>query len=125
MGEVIRARRETLELSQEDVAQRLGVTRNAVQQWESGATHPRTKRLRALAALLQCDLVGNKSTGGGGYKLTPWEETHLAKVRRLSAANREAVAGLADHYLRTQRAAAQTASANGDSLKAKPKKGQG
>ena len=43
-------------LSQAKLGKRLGVTRNAVSQWEAGATEPSTKHLRKLAAALGAPL---------------------------------------------------------------------
>ena len=42
--------------SQEDVAERLGVSRQAVSKWETGASEPSTANLRALAELYQVSL---------------------------------------------------------------------
>ena len=42
--------------SQEYVAERLGVSRQAVSKWETGASEPSTANLRALAALYQVSL---------------------------------------------------------------------
>ena len=49
--------------SQEYVAEQLGVSRQAVSKWETGASEPSTANLRALAALYQVsmdDLVGRQ-----------------------------------------------------------------
>lgn len=42
--------------SQEYVAEQLGVSRQAVSKWETGASEPSTANLRALAALYQVSL---------------------------------------------------------------------
>lgn len=47
-------------LTQEQVAEALGITDSAVCQWEAGATAPRASRLMELAKLFHCtvdDLV--------------------------------------------------------------------
>lgn len=55
LGEVIRAHRETCGMTQELVAQKLGVSRQAVGKWESGKSEPSTTNLMALAELLGTD----------------------------------------------------------------------
>lgn len=56
MNEVIRARRRALGLTQEQTAQRLGVSAAAVSKWELGASYPDVTLLPALARLLGIDL---------------------------------------------------------------------
>lgn len=56
MNETIRARRRALGLTQEQAAQRLGVSAAAVSKWELGASYPDVTLLPALARLLQIDL---------------------------------------------------------------------
>ena len=51
LGEKIQALRTDIGLSQEDLAERLGVSRQAVSKWESGASDPSTSNLLALAKL--------------------------------------------------------------------------
>lgn len=53
---VIRTKRKELGLTQEQVAQRLGVSAPAVNKWESGSTYPDITILPALARLLETDL---------------------------------------------------------------------
>lgn len=55
LGEVIRARREACGMTQELVAQKLGVSRQAVGKWESGKSEPSTTNLTALAELFGTD----------------------------------------------------------------------
>lgn len=47
-------RRQELGLSQTDVASRMDITPQSVQQWEAGRTTPRGKRMTALSNILQC-----------------------------------------------------------------------
>jgi len=54
IGNRLRERRESEQLSQSSVARRVGVTPQSVQQWESNKTTPRGKRLDALAHALGC-----------------------------------------------------------------------
>lgn len=55
LGEVIRAHREACGMTQELVAQKLGVSRQAVGKWESGKSEPSTTNLMAIAELLGTD----------------------------------------------------------------------
>lgn len=48
IGEVIREKRKELELTQEQVAQRLGISAPAVNKWERGSTYPDITILPAL-----------------------------------------------------------------------------
>lgn len=52
LGEVIKRRRTECRMTQEFVAEALGVSRQAVSKWESGASDPSTTNLLALAKLL-------------------------------------------------------------------------
>ena len=51
LGEVIRRHRLDCHMTQEFVAESLGVSRQAVSKWESGASDPSTGNLTALARL--------------------------------------------------------------------------
>lgn len=51
LGEVLRALRVENKMTQEFVAQTVGVSRQAVSKWESGASDPSTANLIALAKL--------------------------------------------------------------------------
>lgn len=55
LGEVVRARREACGMTQELVAQKLDVSRQAVGKWESGKSEPSTTNLMALAELFGTD----------------------------------------------------------------------
>jgi transcriptional regulator with XRE-family HTH domain len=56
MNLVIREKRKEIGLTQEQVAEYLGVTAPAVNKWEKGATYPDISLLPALARLLKVDL---------------------------------------------------------------------
>ncbi len=56
LGARIRALRTARQLSQEALAERLDVSRQAVTRWESGAAKPSTANLLALAACLEAPL---------------------------------------------------------------------
>ena len=51
LGETIRAHRTRCEMTQEFVAESLGVSRQAVSKWEKGQSEPSTSNLLALAKL--------------------------------------------------------------------------
>ena len=51
LGETIREYRTNCKMTQEFVAESLGVSRQAVSKWESGTTDPSTSNLLALAKL--------------------------------------------------------------------------
>lgn len=53
IAKIIRDGREKLDLNQSQLAERVGVSPQAVQQWESGATQPRGKRLNKIAEVLK------------------------------------------------------------------------
>lgn len=62
LGQNIAARREQLGLYQQDVAERVNVTRQAVSAWENGKTEPSIGMIEKLAALFNCkksDLLEN------------------------------------------------------------------
>ncbi len=53
IAKIIRDAREKLKLNQSQLAELVGVSPQAVQQWESGATQPRGKRLNKIADVLK------------------------------------------------------------------------
>ena len=62
LGEVLRAYRTENKMTQEFVAESLGVSRQAVSKWESGSSDPSTTNLSALAKLYKIepeDLIRN------------------------------------------------------------------
>lgn len=56
INHIIRSKRKAKNLSQEDLATRLGVSRPAVSKWESGQSYPDITLLPALARMLETDL---------------------------------------------------------------------
>ncbi|SEK61381.1 helix-turn-helix transcriptional regulator [Nitrosovibrio tenuis] len=52
IAKIIREAREKLNLNQSQLAELVGVSPQAVQQWEAGATQPRGKRLNKIAEVL-------------------------------------------------------------------------
>lgn len=57
IAKIIREGREKLDLNQSQLAKLIGVSPQAVQQWESGATQPRGKRLNKIAEILKLPLA--------------------------------------------------------------------
>ena len=55
LGEVLRAHRERCKMTQELVAQKIGVSRQAVSKWEQGKAEPSTTNLVKLARLYGVD----------------------------------------------------------------------
>ena len=55
LGEVLRAHRERCKMTQELVAEKLGVSRQAVSKWEQGKAEPSTTNLVKLARLYGVD----------------------------------------------------------------------
>ena len=55
LGEVLRAHRERCKMTQELVAEKVGVSRQAVSKWESGAAEPSTSNLIKVARLYGVD----------------------------------------------------------------------
>lgn len=53
IAKIIREGREKLNLNQSQLAELVGVSPQAVQQWEAGATQPRGKRLNKIAQVLR------------------------------------------------------------------------
>lgn len=51
LGEVLKSRRAACKMTQEFVAEALGVSRQAVSKWESGTSDPSTANLIAIAKL--------------------------------------------------------------------------
>ena len=56
INEIIREKRKALSLTQEQIADFLGVSTPAVSKWEKGAAYPDITLLPALARLLKTDL---------------------------------------------------------------------
>lgn len=83
LAENIRARRQELKLSQVYVADRLGVSRQAVSKWESGRSEPTASNLVDLAELLEIsvsDLVRTPSAPSAEEKSTLILRTNLSLI---------------------------------------------
>ena len=68
LGEVLKAHRMRCQMTQEFVAEALGVSRQAVSKWERGAADPSTSNLLALAKLfgVSAEDLLRQAAGGGG-----------------------------------------------------------
>ena len=75
LGEALKAHRTEKQMTQEFVAETLGVSRQAVSKWENGTSDPSTSNLCALAKLLWGDRIfekcgiGRDERGDGGKTL--------------------------------------------------------
>ena len=56
-GEKIKSKRKAMGLSQEDLAEKLGVTRQAVSKWEMDRAQPTMTNLRELARVFSVDMA--------------------------------------------------------------------
>ena len=67
LGQRISLYRKKLNISQEELGVRLGVSRQAVSKWETGTADPSTSNLLALAKLfgVPAEELLHQATGGG------------------------------------------------------------
>ena len=85
LGEQIQALRKGLGLSQEELGDRLGVARQSVSKWESGATVPELDKLIAMSKLFGVSvgsLLGIEETGETDHELTDRELKALEAIAR-------------------------------------------
>lgn len=90
-GDRLAGAREAAGLSQEDLAQRLGVRLTTLQNWEDDLAEPRGNRLQMLAGMLNVSLSWLLTAEGDGLDapdaapeaLPPAAEAALADLRRL------------------------------------------
>lgn len=68
LGEILKTHRMRCQMTQEFVAEALGVSRQAVSKWERGAADPSTSNLLALAKLfgVSAEDLLRQAAGGGG-----------------------------------------------------------
>ena len=88
LGERIKAARERLRLSQQQLADLLQVDRKSVSNWELGHTHPSRALLHALEQVL------GSLDGGADDLLTLADD--IRRSRELSATQKQALLGLLD-----------------------------
>lgn len=80
----VRANRERLGLSQEELARRVGLTNSAVSQWEGGRAKPRIGVMKALSEIFGMtvsELLGDDAPGAGMRK--PVGRSGMVPMRRL------------------------------------------
>lgn len=77
MSKAIREGRERLGMSQEALAERLGVSRQAVSKWEMGTSVPSPENRRALSEILGTDLQVERETAPP-VPLRRWKRLTLA-----------------------------------------------
>lgn len=103
-GDRLAGAREAAGLTQEDMAQRLGVRLTTVQAWEEDMAEPRGNRLQMLAGMLNVSLTWLLTAEGDGLD-TPAADGRrgaadaLAEMRRLRAR----AAGLAEDLARVEK----------------------
>ena len=90
-GERIRQRRKALKLTQQALANGIGVSHVAVSQWEKEETVPRGEHLLRLAELLQCSAAW--IIDGDGQ---PFASTHASRSHCRAAGHAGAGRGLAE-----------------------------
>ena len=66
----LRARRRELEITQQDVADHLGISRAAVGHWEIGHSEPLLRSVIGYAHLLDCHLIAVGVDGGPIARVT-------------------------------------------------------
>ena len=73
IGSKLAQARKATNLTQEQLAERLGVTRQAVSRWESDAAYPETEKIVRMARLLNvsCDYLLRDDIGLGGTEAPP------------------------------------------------------
>lgn len=85
LGERIQALRKAAGLSQEELGEKLGVARQSVSKWESGATVPELDKLIAMSKLFGVSvgsLLGLEESEGPDHELTEREMRALEAIAR-------------------------------------------
>ena len=102
-GDRLAGAREAAGLTQEDMAQRLGVRLTTVQAWEEDMAEPRGNRLQMLAGMLNVSLTWLLTAEGDGLDAPSagggTSADALAELRRLRAR----AAGLAEDLARVEK----------------------
>ncbi|MHA6346661.1 helix-turn-helix domain-containing protein [Roseivivax sp. CAU 1761] len=81
-GDRLAAARDAAQMSQEDLARRLGVKVTLVQSWEEDRAEPRTHRLQSLSGMLNVSMAWLLSGEGEGLS-PPADEPDMADLRAL------------------------------------------
>ena len=101
--ERIRHFREARSIGQKELAAALGVTGNAVCNWESGRTRPDVNLLPRICEALGVSLYSLYDLPEPGRKLTQEEKSLLSAYRELSGAYRGALLRVSESLLQSQR----------------------
>jgi transcriptional regulator with XRE-family HTH domain len=100
VGERIKARRNVLGVSQQDLGEKLGVSFQQIQKYEKGVNRVATGRLIQICQALQCDLTDLADLGGiKPAKITP---ASTFAATREGAAIIDAMSRIEDLELRRQ-----------------------
>lgn len=86
IGSRIRERRESLGLTQVQLAELLGVTKGAIGNYETDANSPKASMLYKVFNVLQCDanyIFQDEIRERREHTASPWELEHLVKKYRL------------------------------------------
>ena len=90
-GDRLAAARETIELTQGQLAKRLGVKKTTIANWEDDRSEPRSNRLQMLAGVLNVSLIWLMTGEGEGVLIVDSELNATAEeaLRELSAIRAE------------------------------------
>lgn len=101
LGKNIQGQRQRLGLSQEQLAERLGVSRQSVSKWETGAATPELEKVAAMARLFGVSMdelvLGDEQPAGGepGGQAGVYAAAHNAGEGRNGIPSRRFIAGVA------------------------------
>ena len=86
IGNKLAEARKKQNLTQEQLAERLGVTRQAVSRWESGAAYPETDKIVRMARLLNvsCDYLLRDDIGLGDTEDPVTQLVPLSSIRSIT-----------------------------------------
>lgn len=87
LGENIKKQRERLKLSQEYVAEQMGVSRQAVSKWETGQSEPTAGNLVQLAKVLEISLAELADPNGGNGAEADVKQTNAKTPNPILRAN--------------------------------------
>lgn len=93
VGEQIEMRRKEKGMLQDDLASKLGITKQAICNWEKGRTEPNIGSLKALAKALNCSIqdLTSEEYGKTLTTQTTQEYTFLSEFRTVDDSTKEMV----------------------------------
>ena len=86
----LRERRESLKISQIELAEKIGVTQNTISQWETGSRRPNIDMLVKLTEVFGC--TADELLGIERKKPDPEDETPRTREQEISVRMSEALA---------------------------------